>query len=183
LLLAAAFWLDLVWPVLVLAGVEQVEIAPGNTAFTPLRFVHYPWTHSLAASLAWSVLIGICCLRIRKRESVILGLLVFSHWVLDVISHRPDMPLWPGSETMLGLGLWNSVPATIAVECAMLAAGVALYVRAAPARDRTGSIAFWGLIGILVLAYFANAFGPPPPSVEAIAIGGIAGAALFTAWA
>jgi len=183
LLLAAAYWLDVVWPVLLLAGVEQVEIAPGDTAFTPLRFVHYPWTHSLAAALAWSVLFGICCLRIGKRESVILGLLAFSHWVLDVISHRPDMPLWPGSETMLGLGLWNSVPATIALECAMLAAGVAFYVRAAPARDRTGSIAFWGLIGILVLAYFANAFGPPPPSVDAIAIGGIAGAALFTALA
>ena len=100
--------------------------------------------------------------------------------LLDVISHRADMPRWPGSEAMLGFGLWNSVPATILVEGAMFAAGVALYVRSAPARDRTGTFAFWGLIGFLVLACFANAFGPPPPSVTAIAIGGIAGSVLFT---
>ena len=141
-LLAAAFWLDFVGPVLVLAGIERVEIVPGDTAFTPLNFVHYPWTHSLAAALAWSVLFGLACVRAGKCEATVLGLLVFSHWILDAISHRPDLPLWPGSETMLGLGLGNSVPATIAVECAMFAAGVALYARSAPARDRIGSYAF-----------------------------------------
>ena len=183
LLLAAAFWVDLVWPVLLLAGIESVRIDPGNTAFTPLDFVHYPWTHSLAAAIVWSVLFALACIGSGKREAVILGLLVFSHWVLDAISHRPDLPLWPGSDTLIGFGLWNSVAATMIAECAMLAAGVWIYARNAPPRDRIGSFAFWGLIGFLLLAYLGNAFGPPPPNAQAIAIAGIAGGVLFTAWA
>ena len=183
LLLAAAFWVDMVWPVFLLFGIEQVRIDPGNTAFTPLDFVHYPWTHSLVAALIWSFLFGILSLKCGKREALILGLLVFSHWLLDALSHRPDLPLWPGSEAMIGLGLWNSVPATFAVELSMFAIGVAIYARAAPARDRTGFFAFWGLIAFLLAAYAGNAFGPPPPNVQAIAIAGIAGGALFTAWA
>ena len=182
LLLAAAFWVDLVWPVFLLLGIEQVRIDPGNTAFTPLDFVHYPWTHSLVAAIAWSVLFGLICIRSGSRVAVILGLLVFSHWVLDAISHRPDLPLWPGSSTMVGFGLWNSVPATMLVECAMFAAGVWIYARSSPSRDRIGTWAFWGLIGFLGIAYLGNAFGPPPPNVQAIAIAGIAGGALFTAW-
>ena len=121
LLLAATYWLDMVWPVFLLVGIEQVRIDPGNTAVTPLDFVHYPWSHSLAAALAWSALFGLACLRAGKRAALLLALLVFSHWVLDVITHRADMPLWPGSGTLLGFGLWNSIPATIAIECAMFA--------------------------------------------------------------
>ena len=158
-----------------------MEVPP--LAFTPLDFIHYPWTHRLVASLLWSLLFGLACLRLGKREALVLGLLVYSHWVLDALSHRPDLPLWPGSETMIGLGLWNSVPATLAVEVTMFAIGVALYVRAAPARDRTGFFAFWGLITLLLVAYAGNAFGPPPPNVPAIAVAGIAGGLLFTAWA
>ena len=184
-LIAAAFWLDLVWPVLVLAGIERVEIAPGDTAFTPLRFVHYPWTHSLAAALAWGVFIALACWRLAGgvRGAVVLGALVFSHWPLDALVHRPDLPLWPGGETMVGLGLWNSVPATLAIECAMFAAAVAIYVRSSPARDRIGAYAFWSLIGFLALAYTGNVFGPPPPSVSAIAYVGLAGGVLFAVWA
>jgi len=181
--LAAAFWVDLVWPMFLLLGVEAVRIDPGNTAVTPLDFVHYPWTHSLAAALAWSVLFGLACLRIGRREALILGLLVLSHWVLDALSHRPDLPLWPGSETMIGLGLWNSVPWTMIVEGAMFAAGVWIYARAARAHDLLGVWSFWGLIALLALTYVGNLFGPPPPNVAAIAIAGIAGGALFTAWA
>ena len=183
LLFAAAFWVDMVWPVFLLAGIESVKIDPGNTAFTPLDFVHYPWTHSLAAAVAWSFLFALVFYRnSNPGTSLILGLLVFSHWLLDALSHRPDLPLWPGSETRIGLGLWYSVPSTLAVELAMFAIGVAIYVRAAPARDRTGCYAFWGLIAFLLAAYAGNAFGPPPPSLPAIAIAGIAGAALFTVW-
>lgn len=100
-------------------------------------------------------------------------LLMAAFWV--------DM-VWPGSDTMIGFGLWNSVPATMIVECAMFAAGVAIYARSAPSRDRVGTWAFWGLVGFLLLAYLGNVFGPPPPNVQAIAIAGIAGSALFTAW-
>ena len=184
LLLAAAFWLDFVWPLLVLAGIERVEIAPGDTAFTPLRFVHYPWTHSLAAAIAWGVLVALVFWRIAGvRDAVVLGALVFSHWPLDALVHRPDLPLWPGGDAMIGLGLWNSVQATLAIECAMFAGGVAIYVRSTPARDRIGAFSFWALIGFLLLAYAANVLGPPPPSVAAIAYVGFAGGALFALWA
>ena len=127
--------------------------------------------------------IAVRAAELDRREAAILGLLVFSHWVLDALSHRPDLPLWPGSATMIGLGLWNSVPWTLVVEGALFAAGVWIYVRAAPARDRIGAWAFRGLIAFLVLAYLGNVFGPPPPSVTAIAVAGLAGGVLFTAWA
>lgn len=183
LALTAAFWVDLVWPLFLLLGIEQVKIDPGNTAFTPLDFVHYPWTHSLAAGIAWAILFGCLFLRLGTRAAALLGLLVLSHWVLDFVSHRADLPLWPGGGTLLGLGLWNSVPATMLVECAMFAAGVAIYVRAAPARDRIGTFAFWGLIAFLVVAYFGNAFGPPPPSVAAIAAVGLISGPVLGLWA
>lgn len=183
LLLTAAYWVDLVWPALLLAGVERVEISPGDTAFTPLAFVHYPWTHSLAAALAWSALFGLACWRLGARNAAVLGALVCSHWLLDAIVHRPDLPLWPRGELLVGFGLWNSVAATLLIEGAMFAAGVTIYARHAPARDRIGSFAFWALIGFLVLAYMANIVGPPPPSVSAIAYVGLAGGLLFALWA
>lgn len=165
LAIAATYWLDLVWPVLVLLGIERVEVDPGNTAFTPLDFVHYPWTHSLAAAIAWSALFGLACWKLGRRAALVMALLVFSHWALDALSHRPDLPLWPGSGTMIGLGLWNSVPGTLLVESALFAAGVAIYLRNAA----KVALAFWLLIAFFVVAYLGAAFGPPPPSAAAVA--------------
>jgi hypothetical protein len=168
--LAATYWLDLVWPVLVLAGIERVEVAPGITAFTPLDFVHYPWTHSLVAAAAWGALFGLCCWKLGRRAAIVMGLLVLSHWALDALSHRPDLPLWPGGSAMVGLGLWNSVAATLVVESALFAAGIALYLRT----GGRGTLAFWALIGFFVLAYLGAAFGPPPPSAAAVAASALA---------
>ena len=182
LLLAATYWLDIVWPVLVLAGIEHVRIDPGNTAFTPLDFFDYPWSHSLVLAAGWSALFGFAVSRAGKRVAVILGLLVFSHWVLDFVSHRPDLPLAPASTTMLGLGLWNSIPATLLIESAMFGAGVWIYALATRPRDAIGIFGFWGFVFFLGAIYAANVFGPPPPSVTAIGIAGVAGAALFTVW-
>jgi hypothetical protein len=174
-LLGAPQLLDLVWPVLLLAGVERVQVAPGNTAFTPLAFTYYPWSHSLVASLAWSALLA-AVLRASGaswRSAGIAAALVVSHWVLDYVSHGPDMPLWPGGPRV-GLGLWRSVPATLAVEIAMYAAGVLLYARSTRANDRVGSGAFWGLAAFLFVVYVANALGPPPPSARAVAVSALA---------
>ncbi len=168
--LAATFWLDLVWPILLVAGIERVEIAPGNTAFTPLDFVHYPWTHSLVAALAWAVLFGLACWKLGRRAAFVMGLLVFSHWALDALSHRPDLPLWPGSGAMVGLGLWNSVAATLIIESAMFAAGIAIWLK----YSGKASLAFWALIGFFVLAYLGAAFGPLPPNAQAVAWSAIA---------
>jgi hypothetical protein len=168
--LAATYWLDLVWPILVLTGIERVEVAPGATAFTPLDFVHYPWTHSLLAALAWALLFGFACAKLGGRAALVMGLLVFSHWGLDALSHRPDLPLWPGSGTLIGLGLWNSVAGTLAVESALFAAGIASYARSGA---RTG-LAFWALIAFFVIAYLGAAFGPPPPGAAAVAASALA---------
>jgi len=168
--LAATYWLDIVWPLLVLAGIERVEIAAGDTAFTPLNFVYYPWTHSLVAALVWAMLFGAVCWKLGRRAALVMGALVFSHWVLDALSHRPDLPLWPGSGTRVGLGLWNSVAGTLALESAMFIAGAVIYVRT----SGRASVGFWALIAFFVLAYLGAAFGPPPPSAQAVAWTGLA---------
>ncbi len=181
-LFAAAQLLDLVWPVLVLLGVEKVRVDPGNTAFTPLDFVSYPWTHSLLMALVWAVGFALVY-RARtnsSRGAWVVGGLVLSHWLLDFVSHRPDLPLAPGA-TRVGLGLWNSVPATVLVEGTLFAIGVYLYASGTRARDRTGSIVFWALVVFLAGIYIAN-MGPPPPSARAIGVAGLL-MWLFIPWA
>jgi hypothetical protein len=163
---------DLVWPNLVLTGVEVLAIDPGNTAFTPLNFVSYPYSHSLVALALWAVVAAGLYAVVRRSTTtavVTVGALVLSHWVLDVVSHRPDMPITIGGSTKIGFGLWQSVPATMIVEGALFAAGVWIYARVTEARDRTGTLALWGLVAFFVVVYLANVFGPPPPSPAAVA--------------
>lgn len=167
----AAQWLDLLWPTLLLAGVERVAIVPGATAVTPLDFQHYPWSHSLLAVLAWSALFGAASLALRreKHEALLLGLLVASHWLLDAVAHRPDLPLAPFGEARVGLGLWQSLPATAAAELAVLGAGCWLYARATRPRDGAGRWGLVGLVAFLLLVEAGNLFGAPPPNATAIA--------------
>jgi hypothetical protein len=183
-LVAAVFGADFLWPVFLLLGLETVRIDPGNTAFTPLDFVSYPWSHSLAMDVAWGMLFGVIAasaLRSR-RAGVVVGLAFVSHWVLDFASHRPDMPLWPGGP-VFGLGLWNSIPATLLVEGALFAAAIVIYSRGEPARDAVGRWAFWGLVVLCIGAWVSGPFSPPPPSVTAIATVTLVMAALFPPWA
>jgi hypothetical protein len=182
-LVAASVWIDLVWPVLLLAGVERVRIDPGNTAVTPLDFEHYPFTHGAVAVAIGALAFGAAYLARTgyRRGAIVAAVLVASHWVLDAVVHRPDLPLVRDG-AKVGLGLWENVPATFAVELGLLAAGLVLYVRAARPRDATGRWALAGLVAFLVAVYLANVFGPPPPSVKAVAIGGLA-QWLFVPWA
>src|ERR1044071_10418696 len=138
-LFAAAQLADLMWPPLVAVGVERVRIAPGITAFTPLDFVFYPDSHSLLMLCAWGVLFGAVCAFTTgdRRAFIFVAALVVSHWLLDWITHRPDMPVYPGG-AKLGLGLWNSVAATITVETVMFVAGVLVYARMTQPRDAIG---------------------------------------------
>jgi membrane-bound metal-dependent hydrolase YbcI (DUF457 family) len=171
-LFAAAQLADLVWPVLVLLGMETFVIDEQATVMTPLDFTHYPYSHSLVALLIWGALFaGVYGALRRARLSVvaILALLVVSHWVLDFVTHRPDMPLTLQGTQKFGLGLWNSVPGTLIVEFALLGVGVVLYARATAAADRIGSIGLWALVGFVSLIEIANALGPPPPSPPAVA--------------
>lgn len=184
---AAAQFPDLLWPVLLLAGVEDVTIAPGDTAFTPLRFDSYPISHSLVTVVAWGVVFGTLHWARRRhfRAAVWLGALVISHWVLDFVTHRPDLPLVPGGSVKAGLGLWNSVPGTLVVESAMFAVAVGLYLSRTRARDGVGRYGLAALIALLVAIYLGAAFGPPPPSAQAVAISTAPGVllALWAAWA
>ena len=171
-LFLACQFADLLWPSLVLLGVERVEVQPGATTMTPLNFVSYPYSHSLVAGCVWGVVFGAVYLamrRSRRSAAVTLALLVVSHWVLDFITHRPELPLTLGGQTRVGLGLWSSVPGTLAVEGLIFACGIALYTRATVARDRIGSIGLWSLVAFLVVAYLAATFGPPPPTAAAVA--------------
>jgi membrane-bound metal-dependent hydrolase YbcI (DUF457 family) len=184
MLLIAAQWADVLWPVLVAVGIEQVRIEPGNTAFTPLNFVSYPYSHSLAALVVWGIVIGAAYRGIAggRRTFWVLAALVVSHWVLDYVTHRPDMPLYPGG-SKYGLGLWNSVPATMTIEGAMYGAGLLIYLRSTRPRDGIGRWAFLALAALLVVIYGFAAFGAPPPSINALWITALIGASVLTLWA
>jgi hypothetical protein len=171
-LFAAGQLADLLWPTFLLLGIEHVEIRPGITTVTPLDFISYPYSHSLVALIAWGILFGAgyaLLNRSRLAAAITIAVVVISHWMLDVLVHRPDMPVTIGGAARLGFGVWNSVPMTLIAELLMFAAGVVMYARRTRARDRIGSIAFGSLVGFLLVVYLANVFGPPPPSVSAVA--------------
>ena len=184
MLLLAALWADALWPVLVALGIEQVAIEPGNTTFTPLNFISYPYSHSLAMLAVWGLLIGVAYRAIAggRRTVWVLSALVLSHWLLDVVTHRPDMPLYPNGPKF-GLELWRSVPLTMLIEILMYGAGLWLYARATQPRDAVGKWGLVGLVALLMLAYLANAFGSAPPTVDALWIAALSGLALLTALA
>jgi hypothetical protein len=169
-LVFAAQFADLLWPILLLLGIEQVHIVPGLLAASPFDFVFYPISHSLVAQIGWGALLGIIYFIVRRdaHRALVVGFLLPSHWVLDFIAHRPDMPIYPGG-AKYGLGMWNSLPLTIVVEYALFAAGIAMYLSVTRAKDRTGNLALWSLLGLLAVLYPASLFGPPPPSVRALA--------------
>ncbi|MCB0579653.1 MAG: hypothetical protein KDD10_10140 [Phaeodactylibacter sp.] len=183
-LFLAAQFVDLLWPTLLLFGLERVKIAPGITRVTPLDFEHYPISHSLLMAFIWGGLFALVYWLARKNRfgAMVLGLCVVSHWALDLLVHRPDLPLIPGGTVRLGIGLWNSLPATLLVEGLLFVAGVWLYFRATTAKNRVGRWALWGLVGFLAAIYVANLFGPPPPDVQAIAWAGHL-QWLFVVWA
>jgi membrane-bound metal-dependent hydrolase YbcI (DUF457 family) len=163
---------DLVWPNLVLLGLETVEIEPGITAMVPMNFVHYPYSHSLLALLVWSVVFAGLYSLLRHagtRSAIIIAVLVFSHWVLDALTHRPDMPITLSDTNHVGLGLWNHPILAVSLELLLFVLGVWLYVRHTKPVNHKGGIGFWALILFFLVTYAANILGPPPPSATAVA--------------
>jgi LexA-binding, inner membrane-associated putative hydrolase len=179
----AAELLDELWPIFVLMGIETVRVVPGLMAANPLDFVYYPYSHSLAAAVAWSVLLGGSYYAVRRypRGAVVVGLLVLSHWLLDVPMHRPDLPLWPGSDVKVGLGAWRSIPLTIVIELAVFGWGLVVYLRTTRAKDRVGSTALWVMVIALLAIFFGAFFSAPPADGRAVATGAL-GLWLFVPW-
>ncbi len=168
IMFVAVQFLDLLWPVFVLMGIEVFEVEVGNTAMTPLNFISYPYSHSLLASIIWALLFsGTYFMVTRNRKGAYLvGFLVFSHWILDFLTHRPDLPLSPFGDIKVGLGLWNLPIAAITLELGLFLAGTYWYFKTVNPRRK---IAFWSLIIFFLVIYFMNMMGPPPPSTNAVA--------------
>jgi len=171
-LFLAAQFLDLLWPTFLLLNLEQVEIVPAD--FPPLRFSSYPISHSLLLGLGWALLVGLFhwLFQQDRKGAYILGLLVLSHWFLDLLVHFPDLPLYPGNSPKVGLGLWQSVSGTILVEGLLFVVGLVLYLRTTRAKNKLGLYSFWALVVFLILLYVGNIFGPAPEQVAQVAWAG-----------
>ncbi len=175
-LILAAQFLDFLWPVFLLLGIEHVQIAPGITRVSPLDFTDYPFSHSLLMAVVWAIVLGAIYYTIRcnLRSALVVGATVLSHWVLDLIVHRPDLQFYPGGPARVGLGLWNSWMATIAAEVFCFGAGLWIYLSCTRARDKGGRYGFWALAAFLFLGWLSTLFAGAPPGVTALAWGGIA---------
>jgi hypothetical protein len=163
-LMAGVTALDLIWPIFIVTGVEHATIAPGATAFTPIVFDSYPWSHSLLMSVVWGIVLAALAKAAKVHVSPgLLIALVVSHWVLDLVTHAPDLPLWPGpSSPRLGLTLWNSIPGTIVIEGAMWIAGIAVYMSVARQSGRRPGWPFWSFVAISTVMWMTGPFSPPP---------------------
>ncbi len=172
-LFLAVQFLDLLWPTLLLLNVEQVAIntEPGRTI--PLTFTYYPFSHSLLMVLVWSFLFGLIYWLLKKniQNAVILGLCVFSHWLLDLVVHYPDLPLFPGNSPLVGLGLWKSPAGTALIEGAIFITGLLWYVQSTEAKNSKGKFGLCLLVALLVITHLASLFGPAPTNVTAVAWG------------
>jgi membrane-bound metal-dependent hydrolase YbcI (DUF457 family) len=171
LLVGAPLFADLLWPIFLLLGWESLTIDPNPpNPFLSLSFANYPISHSLLTLTGWALAAaGIYWAATKYGPGALwIAIGVVSHWFLDFVTHRPDMPLWPGGPKV-GLGLWNSVPATIVVEAAMFAAALRIYVRTTRPRDGVGRWAFVAFVVLMLVIYAANAMGSAPPSQGAVA--------------
>ncbi|NCT67684.1 MAG: hypothetical protein GXC76_08565 [Rhodanobacteraceae bacterium] len=170
-LFLAAQFIDLLWPSFLLLGLERVRIEPGAIGLTPLAFEHYPWSHSLLAVLGWAIGFAAVHFALRRsgRNAIVLGALVLSHWLLDLVVHRPDLPLYPGESPLFGFGLWALPSWTFALETALFLLGLALYLRMTRPRDRAGRWLLAALVGFLFAIHLSNQLGAPPPNVTALA--------------
>jgi hypothetical protein len=162
-----------VWSILVLFGIEKLRIVPGITEANAYDLYYMPYTHGLPGALALSPLFGaiVAILIAEKRATafVVVSLAAFSHWVLDLLVHIPDLPLYDDS-AKVGFGLWRHVAISFPLEIGLLVAGAWIYAQAVPARTARGRNALWAFVALLaVLQVYAN-FGPPPVSESAMAI-------------
>jgi hypothetical protein len=172
ILIAAPILLDLIWPILLLIGWEHVSIVDSPNPFLRLQFDSYPISHGLVAVIGWATLFASIYFGVARylAGAIAVWLGVISHWLMDYVMHRPGLPLHAGSSRLLGLGLWERRWIAVAVELTLLAGGVAIYLFQTRAKDRFGSFGFWAFVVVIVALYGVLVFGPPPASVNKLAI-------------
>lgn len=178
----AAQLVDIAWAVLVWAGVERLRVVPGLPG-SPLDLYHMPWTHSLFAAILWSIAAAVVAARWHGVAAFWLGVVVFSHWVADLLVHRPDLALWPGSTVKLGLGLWNFPALEMLVEAGLLGLATAWWVARRLRGGMAARPAIGWFAGILVLGAINAVPGEPPSpaGMAALALMGF-GLAIGLAW-
>ena len=169
LLFVAVQFVDVLWAIFVLLGIEKVRIVPGITAASPLDLYYMPYTHSLVGALCWSLFAFAFCQLIPRwrglRTGLILAAAVFSHWILDLIVHRPDLSLYDDVYKM-GFGLWNYRVLSFVLEMLVLFGGGWMYVRTVPRRGKVWAF----LIFLAVFQIFGTFLVAPPPSGRAEAV-------------
>ena len=170
-LFIAAQFLDLLWPILLLFNIENVVIHPELSGSRMLEFSNYPYTHSLLFALIWSVAFGVIYFLVKKdaKSAVVLAICVLSHWILDLVVHFQDLPLFPGKSPMVGFGLWSSTIGTTIAEAAVFTLGLFIYLNKTVAKNAKGRIVLWILVGLLILAHVSSMYTPPPPNENALA--------------
>jgi membrane-bound metal-dependent hydrolase YbcI (DUF457 family) len=173
LLFLAVQLLDVFWSIFVLLGIEKVRIVPGITVANPLDLYYMPYTHSLVAAILWSGAAAFVYRSVRRDDgwpgAGLVGGAVFSHWVLDLLVHRPDLALYDDT-FKVGLGLWNYPVISSALEMASLFGGIYLYYRATRPVTLGGRYAM-AIFGFAMLGLQALVFlRPPPPSPNAAAL-------------
>ncbi len=183
-LFVASQLLDLLWPTFLLFGWEHVSINMVPAKTVPLIFTDYPISHSLLMACVWGFVLGMIYFLFKRnyRGAIVIAICVVSHWVLDLLVHVPDLPLYPGDSPLAGLGLWNYMLVAVIIESLIFIAGLLMYLRATKTKNKAGVYGFWSLIALLAIVYFANLFGPPPTNIMAIAWAGEA-QWLFIIWA
>jgi hypothetical protein len=192
-LFVATQLLDLLWGIFVLLGWEHARIVPENSAFTRLEFWDYPISHSLVGALTWGVVAAACYYSWPTRDTTrhwqaaaIVGMAAFSHYPLDVLVHLPDLPIMGNDSPKLGLGLWNHPVATMVAELLVFGLGLAVYVALGSKRHRVRPGRLAVLVVVLLGAYFASLYGPPPPNMTTVGVSVIVlvlVAAALAAWA
>jgi membrane-bound metal-dependent hydrolase YbcI (DUF457 family) len=165
-LFIATQFVDIIWPFLLLVKIEKVAIVPGYTESNALDFIRYPYTHSLLAGLFWGLLLGLgyWFLKRDRHGAIIIALCVLSHWFLDLLVHTADLPLSPFGDSKFGLGLWNHVFVSLALETVLFLLGALIYAGFTKAKTRTGKWGLWAFVAFLFLFQLSNTFGPPPPA-------------------
>lgn len=168
-LFLAVQFVDILFFPFVLLGIERMNIVENYTQSTHFELEYMPYTHSLLAFIMWSVVAYVVFRWVVVKNhsvAVVVALAVFSHWVLDVLVHTPDLPLWSDATTKLGFGLWNNAVATYVFEAGILLLALWLYLRSTKAVTAVGKYGMGVFVGFMLLVNAFNIFGPPMVSTK-----------------